>query len=67
MNEKKKRKLTEEEKAEFCKVYEGEWWIEDVHGFYARLKDGKVTVPKEVIKKLKLREDQFLRLHIFEA
>lgn len=52
---------------ELCKIEDGEWWIEKVHGFYAVLKGGKVTVPKEIIEKLKLEEDRFVKLTIDTA
>lgn len=61
--------LTEEEKEiiELCKIEPGEWWYEKIYGFYALLKRGKVTVPKELIETLELEEDRFVRLTIHKA
>ena len=57
---KEKKALTDEEKKIFklCKIDPGEWFTQTEVGFYAVLTDGKVAVPKEVIEKLKLEEDQ---------
>ena len=53
--------------AKFMKIEDGEWWIEKLHGFYAILKNGKVTVPQELREKLELEEDQFVKVTVDTA
>ena len=57
---KEKTILTDEEKKmlEQCKIDPSSWFTQTEVGFYAVLTDGEVTVPKEVIEKLKLEKDQ---------
>lgn len=65
----KPKPITDEERKMFklCHVDPGSWFTITEVGFYAVLKDGKVTVPKEVIEHLKLEEDQLAVLKIDTA
>lgn len=62
----KDKPITEAEKEMIkrCKVDPGDWFIQTEVGFYAVLTDGKIAVPKEVIKEIKLEEDQMAVLKI---
>ena len=64
MIEKKKRKLTEEEIRELIKVEDGDWWTHTQYSFYAEIKDGKVTVPKEIMDQLEVKDGDLVSLII---
>lgn len=64
MNEKEKRKLTEEEKIRLARVEDGDWWIHKQYSFYGEIKDGKVTVPKEIMEQLKLKDGDLAALTV---
>lgn len=52
---------------ETLKIEDGQWWIIKTLGFYAKLKDGKIRVPKEIVEKLGLDEGRFVNVTIEAA
>lgn len=63
----KKTGLTPEQLKKWINVEPGSWFIRTEVCFYAVLTDGKVTVPKEVIEHVKLKDDQMVHVTIDHA
>ena len=53
--------------AKSVKIDEGDWWTHTDYSFYAIIKDGKITVPKDLMEAMNLKEDEMVSLVIEKA
>lgn len=54
----------EAEKIERCQIHDGEWSEVTEYVFFAKVKESKVTIPKQLLDTVKLRTDDMAQLEI---
>jgi len=60
----KQREPTMAELLKKCEIHDGQIFTLIQHHFYAEVKQGKITIPKEIIETLHLTEGDMIQIEI---
>jgi len=60
----KKKKPTVEELMKSMQIHDGDTFTLIQHHFYAEIKEGKITVPKELMDTLKVKDGDMVQIEI---